>query len=275
VGSAYSLKEFDLTGKAATVIGGGRGIGKGIALALAEAGANVLVAARTREQVEQSASEIKKLGRKSIAVSADATKAANVDQILAAAISEWGRVDILVNSAGVGLRKPIVPLPGYKPGWAEAVKGFDSPTTEDEWQNMLNANLTSIFLATRAMGPYMIKQRKGKIINITSMTGAKGFAYQVVYCTTKAAVSMYTRSLALEWARYNINVNTIAPGYVATEMTTMFFENEAIREKLLSSVPLGRLCQPREVGLLAVYLASEASDYLTGQTIYLDGGLLA
>ncbi len=120
----------------------------------------------------------------------------------------------------------------------------------------------------------MIQQRKGKIINISSMTGAKGFAYQVIYCTTKAAVSMYTRSLALEWARYNINVNTIAPGYVATEMTSMFFENEAIREKLLSPVPLGRLCQPREVGLLAVYLASEASDYLTGQTVYLDGGVL-
>jgi len=269
------LKEFDLDGKAAVVIGGGRGIGKGIALTLAEAGADIVVAARTAEQIEQTASEIKSLGRKSIAVSADATKAEDTERVISTAISEWGRVDILVNSAGVGSRKPIVPLPGYKPAWAEAVKDFFSPTSEEEWHHMLDANLTSIFLATRAVGPRMIQQGKGKIINVSSATGAKGFAYQVVYCTTKAAVSMYTRSLALEWARYNINVNTLAPGYVATEMTAMFFENETVRDTLLRSVPLSRLGQPREVGLLAVYLASEASDYLTGQTIYLDGGLLA
>jgi 2-deoxy-D-gluconate 3-dehydrogenase len=269
------LKEFDLTGKSAVVIGGGRGIGKGIALALADAGADVLVAARTKEQVEQTASEIKELGRRSIAVLADATKAVDLDRVVAKAISEWGGIDILVNSAGVGSRKPIVPLPGYKPAWAVAVKDFFAPTSDEEWHYMVDANLTTIFLATRAVGPYMIQQRKGKIINITSMTGAKGLSYQVVYCTTKAAVSMYTRALALEWARYNINVNAIGPGYVATEMTAMFFENEAVRDKLLRPVPLGRLCLPREVGLLAVYLASEASDYLTGQTIYLDGGILA
>lgn len=269
------LKEFELVGKSAIVIGGGRGIGRGIALALAEAGADVLVAARTSQQVQQTAQEIKKLGRKGIAVCADATKDNDINSIVDNAISEWGRIDILVNSAGVGSRKPIVPLPGYRPAWAEAVKDFDSPTSEDEWQSMLDANLTAIFLATRAVGPHMIRQKKGKIINITSMTSAKGFPYQVIYCTTKAAVSMYTRALALEWARYNINVNAIGPGYVATEMTALLFENEAVREKLLRSVPLGRLCTPREVGLLAVYLASEASDYLTGQTIYLDGGVLA
>ncbi len=270
-----ALKEFDLTGKAALVLGGGRGIGKGIALALAEAGADVMVAARTRDQIEQTALEIKSLGRKSIAVPADATKAADVDKVVAAAISEWGRVDILANSAGVGIRKPIVPLPGYKPGWAESVKDFDAPTSDEEWRWGIDANLTSIFLATRAVGPHMIQQKKGKIINISSMTGVKGFPYQVVYCTTKAAAIMYTRSLALEWARYNINVNAIAPGYVATEMTALFFENEAIRNTLVRSVPFGRLGQPREVGLLAVYLASEASDYLTGQAIYLDGGMSA
>jgi len=269
------LKEFDLTGKVAVVIGGGRGIGKSIALTLAEVGADILVAARTKEQIEQTASEIKGLGRKSIAVLADATNAVDLDKMVETAISEWGRIDILVNSAGVGSRKPIVPLPDYKPAWAEAVKDFFSPTSDEEWHYMVDANLTTIFLATRAVGPYMIQQNKGKVINITSMTGAKGLAYQAVYCTTKAAVSMYTRALALEWARYNINVNAIGPGYVATEMTAIFFENEAVRDKLLSSVPLGRLCSPREIGLLAVYLASEASDYLTGQTIYLDGGILA
>lgn len=267
------LKEFELTGKSAVVIGGGRGIGKGIALA--EAGADVLVAARTAEQVEQTALEIRNLDRKGLALCADATKAEDVDSVVTEAISEWGRIDILVNSAGVGSRKPIVPLPDYRPDWAVAAKNFFLPTSNEEWRHMIDTNLTTIFLATRAVGPHMIRQRKGKIINITSMAGTKGFSYQVVYCTTKAAVSMYTRALALEWARYNINVNAIGPGYVATEMTAMFFENETVRDKLLRSVPLGRLCSPREVGLLAVYLASEASDYLTGQTIYLDGGILA
>lgn len=152
-----SLKEFHLSGKVAIVVGGGRGILKGIALALAEAGANVLVSASTTQQVERTASEIERFGRKGIAVSADATKAVDVDKIISSsAVSEWGRVDILVNSAGVGLRKPIVPLPGYKPGWAEAVKDFDSPTSDKEWHYMLDVNFTSIFLASRAVGPYMI-----------------------------------------------------------------------------------------------------------------------
>ena len=269
------LKEFDVTGRSAVVIGGGRGIGKSIALTLAEAGADVLVAARTAEQVEKTALEIKSLDRKSIAVAADATNAEDIERIISAAISEWDRIDILVNSAGIGFRKPIVPLPGYKPALTEAVENFSSPTSEQEWHHMLDGNLTNIFLATRAVGPHMIRQGKGKIINISSFTGAKGFAYHVLYCTTKASVNMYTRSLALEWARYNINVNTLAPGYIATEMTDLFFENESVRDALLRSVPLRRLGQPREIGLLAVYLASEASDYLTGQTIYLDGGILA
>lgn len=269
------LKEFELVGKCAIVIGGGRGIGKGIALALAEAGADLVVAARTAEQVEQTVLEIRKIGRKGIAVCADATKDGDINSLVSTAMSEWGRIDVLVNSAGVGSRKPIVTLPDYRPAWGQAVKDFFSPTSNEEWHHMLDVNLTTMFLATRAVGPHMIRQKKGKIINITSMTGAKGFPYHVVYCTTKAAVSMYTRALALEWARYNINVNAIGPGYVATEMTALLFENETVRDKLLRSVPLGRLCSPREVGLLAVYLASEASDYLTGQTIYLDGGVLA
>lgn len=269
------LKEFDLEDKIAVVIGGGRGIGRAIALALAEAGADVVVAARTLREVEQTASQVKNLGKKGVAVQADATKSTEIDKVVAAAISESGKIDILVNSAGAGVRKPIVPLPGYNPGWAKKQEDFLKPTSEELWHQSIDSNLTSIFLATRAVGPYMIKQGKGKVVNISSMTGAKGFTNQVIYCTTKAGVIMYTRSLALEWARYKINVNCVAPGYVSTEMTTVFFEDKSISEKLINSVPLGRLCQPREVGLLAVYLASEASDYLTGQTIYLDGGVVA
>ncbi|MBI4596577.1 MAG: SDR family oxidoreductase [Candidatus Tectomicrobia bacterium] len=271
-----SLKEFDLTGKSAVVMGGGRGIGKGIALTLAEAGADVLVAARTNQEILETAAEIGQLGCKGLAVAADATKSSEIDHVISVAIKEFGKIDILVNSAGAGLRKPIVPLPGYKAGeWAGGRKDISLPVTDLQWQQLIDANMTSIFLATRAVGLHMLERKKGKIINISSMTGAKGFPTEVIYCTTKAAVIMYTRALALEWARYHINVNSIAPGYVETEMTSQFFDNEKTKERLLSSVPLRRLCQPREVGLLAVYLASEASDYLTGQAIYLDGGILA
>ena len=131
------------------------------------------------------------------------------------------------------------------------------------------------FLATRAVGPHMIEQRKGKVINITSMTGAKGYPYHVLYCVTKAGGIMFTRSLALEWAPYHINVNAIAPGYLATQMTDIYMQDEPMKQRFIGSIPAGRLCEPREVGLLAVYLASEASDYMTGQTIFLDGGMTA
>lgn len=266
-------KEFDLTGKVSVVIGGGRGIGSAIALALAEAGCDVLVSARTQEQIDQTASGVRQFGRKSIAMRADATNPDDMDKVAAAAVSELGKIDIWVNSQGVGVRKPVVPLPGYKPGWSAFIKDFDLRTGDEEWRFCMDANLSTIFYATRAAAPQMIKQGKGKIINLSSYTAAKGLPFQALYCTTKAAVAMFTRCLAAEWARYKINVNAIAPGYVATEMTSLMFSDKNFADKLLAAVPMGRICQPREVALLAVYLASEASDYMTGQTIYLDGGM--
>ncbi len=271
-----ALKEFDLTGKAAIVIGGGRGIGKGIALTLAEAGADVLAVARTESEVLQTAEEVQRLGVKGMGIRADATNPEEVDQIVEAALSQWGRIDILVNSTGGALvRKPLVPLPDASPSWARDLKEFDTVTTKEEWSSMMDANLLGTFLATRAVGPHMIEQRKGKVINITSMTGAKGYPYHVLYCVTKAGGIMFTRSLALEWAPYHINVNAIAPGYLATQMTDIYMQDEPMKQRFIGSIPVGRLCEPREVGLLAVYLASEASDYMTGQTIFLDGGMTA
>lgn len=269
-----ALQEFDLTGEKAVVFGGGRGIGRGIALTFAEAGADVLVSARTGKEIEETAAAIKKLGRKGLAVAADATRAADVEKVVAQAVSELGRVDILVNSAGIGFRKPIVPLPGYKPGWVEPNIDMNVPTTDEEYRRTMDVFLTSVFLATRAVGPYMIEQKKGNIINISSAAGAQGFAYQVLYCSAKAAVIMYTRSLALEWARYNIRVNAIGPGYIETSMTSALLQDENRRNQLIRSIPLRRIGQPRDVGLLALYLASRASDFMTGQTIFLDGGQL-
>jgi|AP82_1055514.scaffolds.fasta_scaffold25466_2 NAD(P)-dependent dehydrogenase (short-subunit alcohol dehydrogenase family) len=270
------LKEFDLTGKAAIVMGGGRGIGKGIALTLAEAGADVLAVARTESEVLQTAEEVQRLGVKGLGLRADATNAEEVNQVVEAALSHWGRIDILVNSAGGALvRKPLVPLPAASPPWAKDLQDFNTITTEDEWNSMMDANLLCTFLATRAVGPHMIEQRKGKVINISSMTGAKGYPYHVLYCVTKAGGMMFTQSLALEWAPYHVNVNAIAPGYLATQMTDIYMQDEPMTRRFVGAIPLGRLCEPREVGLLAVYLASEASDYMTGQTIFLDGGMTA
>ena len=271
-----ALIEFDLTGKAAVVIGGGRGIGKGIALTLAEAGADVLAVARTEAEVLQTAEEIQHFGVKGIGLRADATNPQDLDRVVEAALSRWGQIDVLVNSAGGAfVRKPLVPLPEESPSWARDLKEFNTITTEEEWGGMMNANLLCTFLATRAVGPHMIQRRKGKVINITSMTGAKGYPYHVLYCTTKAGGIMFTRSLALEWAPYHVNVNAIAPGYLDTQMTEIYMQDEAMKRRFIGSIPIGRLCEPREVGLLAVYLASEASNYLTGQTIFLDGGMTA
>jgi NAD(P)-dependent dehydrogenase (short-subunit alcohol dehydrogenase family) len=168
-------------------------------------------------------------------------------------------------------------LPGFKPKWAERepVRDFYAPIDNEEWRYMIDGNLTSIFLCTRAVGPHMIHQKRGKIVNITSVAGARGFQYHTLYTTTKAAVNMFTRSLALEWARYNINVNAIGPGHVLTAFSKRIFEDEETKKQTLRSIPLGRFCEPREVGLLVLYLVSSASDFITGQTIYIDGGSLA
>lgn len=270
------LKEFGLEGKVAIVTGAGRGIGKEISLALAEAGANIVAVSRTHSEIEQTVKDVQQMGSLGIAVPADVTKAADVSMMVDKAVSKFSRLDILVNQAGMGGgRKPLVPLPGYNPPGAEGIADFSEPINEGMWHQIIDTNLTSIFLCTRAVGPHMIEQKKGKIINMSSFVGAKGFPYELVYSTSKAAVSMFTRSLALEWARYNINVNAIGPGYVRTALTERFFKDDAVRERLLRSIPLKRLCEPREVGLLVVFLSSDASNYLTGQTIYLDGGLLA
>ena len=268
-------REYNLEGKVAIVTGGGRGIGKAISLVLAEAGVDVVVAARTVEQIEGTAKEIRELGQRAIAVPTDVTKADQVENMVKKAISEFGKIDILVNDAGTGRAKQLVPLPGVKlPGWEEV----DEPNTsmsEEEWHYIMNTNLTSIFLCTRAVGPYMIKQRRGKVINISSVNADMGIAYYIPYNTSKAGVNMFTRCLALEWAPFNINVNAIGPGDYPTPLTARAHNDPQLKKQMLRCIPMGRTGDVRDLGLLAVYLASDASNYMTGQTIYLDGGELA
>jgi len=267
------IPEFQLNGKVAIITGAGRGIGKAMALCFAEAGATVVVAARTEAQLEQTRQEVEQIGGKCLSIPTDVTKYEEVEQTVRETVSKFGQVDILVNQAGGGGGGSIVPLPGHK----RFLTGGESanPMSEMAWHQCMDTNVTSIFLCCRAVGPFMIEQKKGKIINVASMAGAKGFANLVPYTVSKAGVVMFTRSLALEWARYNINVNGIGPGYVPTSFTEPMLDDQKRREKLLNSVPLRRFGEPREIALLAVYLASPASDYMTGQTVYIDGGILA
>lgn len=268
-----ALPEFDLGGKVAIVTGAGRGIGKAVALCLAEAGADIVAVARTASEIEQTSKEVQQLGRRALAIPTDVTKAEEVEGMVEKAVAEFKRIDILVNQAGGQGGGPLVPLPGYRGFWTQG--DISAPMSQEEWQRVIDTNLGSVFLCCRAVGPHMIGQGKGKIISITSYAGGKGLPYLIPYTTTKAAVSMFTRSLALEWARYKINVNAIGPGYTPTAFTAALLGEPKRREELLQSIPIKRLAEPREIGLLAVYLASPASDYVTGQTIYIEGGLLA
>jgi NAD(P)-dependent dehydrogenase (short-subunit alcohol dehydrogenase family) len=261
------LKEFSLESKVAIVTGAGRGIGKGITLALAEAGADIVAVSRTEHELKEVAKEIKELGRRCLPIPTDIIKEDQVQKMVQSTISEFGKIDILVNNAAtITAVKPLVPLPHLG-------NSFPKVMAEEEWRSDFDVDLVGSFLCIRAVGPYMIKQKSGKIINITSSHAISGFNYNAAYCASKAAKARFTQTLAKEWARYNINVNAIGPGLTHTAMTDQYiFANEKIKERHLNRIPLRRAGTPRDLGLLAVYLASDASNWMTGQSLYIDGG---
>lgn len=271
-------KEYSIEGKVALVTGAGRGIGKSIALTLAEAGADVTVAARTVKQIEQTAGEIRQLGRKALAVPTDVTKANEVKRVVEQTVSQFGKIDILVNNAGIDILKPIAFVPEMKkmkpPEWKVA-DSWDTPLTEEEWHQVIDTNLTSAFLFAQAVAPHMLKQRKGKVINISSNSADLAPPYFSAYCVSKAGLSMLTRCLAIEWAPFHICVNAIGPGDIRTELNARVFDQPEMKEFMLASIPLRRFGETREVALLVLFLASEASNYITGQTIFMDGGQVA
>lgn len=248
-----------LEGKTAIVTGvgrGGRGIGRGIALMLAEAGADVVVTARTNlADAEAVAEAVGALGRKSVAVACDVTDAAAVNALFARAHAELGRVDILVNNAGM-TRDALLLRMG-----------------EDDWDAVLDANLKGTFLCTRAAAKIMIKQRAGRIINITSVMGLIGNPGQANYSASKAGMIGFTRTVARELGARNVTVNAVAPGFIDTQMTDAVKDEQ--RAGILAKVPLGRLGTPEDVGKVVVFLASDAAAYITGQVITVDGGLTA
>jgi len=267
------IKEFSLEGKVALVTGAGRGIGRAIASTFAEAGADIVAASRTPQELDETAEEVMMHGRRCVTVPTDINNADQVKRLVDTALAMFGKIDILVNNAGLDSLKMTIPVPGAENmKLAQLIPDFNEPLTDDEWNKIWNTNVKGGYDLTRLVIPNMIQNKKGKIINIVSTSAIKYTALQGVYPATKAAIVALSRSLANELAGFNITVNCIGPGGVVTAMPDSIHSNGEISQDYLRSVPLGRFGEPREVGLLALYLASEASDYMTGQTLYLDGG---
>jgi NAD(P)-dependent dehydrogenase (short-subunit alcohol dehydrogenase family) len=249
------LEWFDLKGKTAVVTGASRGIGKAVALSLAEAGADVVGCARDTNALEETIGEILKMGKKAIGVKVDIKNAKDIRSMAEKTVSEFGKIDILVNNAGVVLYKPLV------------------ESSEEEWRNIIDTNLVGTFLCCREIGKYMIERKYGKVINMSSMRGFIGGPNETSYCASKGAIIQFTKALALEWAQLNINVNAVAPGIIYTEMSSKVFDKSSeLREKILNVIPLRRIGTPEEVGALVVFLSSKAADFITGETIVIDGG---
>jgi NAD(P)-dependent dehydrogenase (short-subunit alcohol dehydrogenase family) len=246
---------FDLSGKVALVAGGSRGIGFAVAEGLASAGAKVVVANSTPDQGERAAARIRAQGCDALAIPFDIRQRASIDALVAATLKACGRIDILVNAIGVIRR-----------GAIEAV-------TEDDWDTMMGVNLRGAFLLCQAVGREMIKQRNGKIINISSNVSQVLQPHRGAYAVTKAGMSHLTRVLGLEWAPHGINVNAIAPAPTITDLNRKFFEdNPKDLEARRQSIPLGRLGAPADYVGAGIFLASKASDFVTGQTYFVDGG---
>jgi NAD(P)-dependent dehydrogenase (short-subunit alcohol dehydrogenase family) len=225
-----------------------------MAVALAGAGAGVACAARVREQIEATAAEIEGAGGRARAIRLDVTSAEQIRAAVQEAEGALGPIDILVNNAGVTLDKPSLEV------------------TDEEWDQVLLTNLTSMFRCARAVAAGMIERKRGKIINVGSMYGVLGVPRYAAYCASKAAVDGLTRSLAAEWARHGIQVNCLAPGYMNTDIPRAAMADPRTRERFLSKIPARRIGEPEEAAALVVYMASSAADFLTGQTLYLDGG---
>ncbi len=245
---------MSLSDRVAIVTGSGRGIGRAIALGLAEAGANVVVNdIGDAAPVKAVVGEIKALGRQALPVLADVSSSSDVDRLVEEAIAAYGRIDILVNNAGIARDQLLLRM------------------TEEEWDSVLAVDLKSVFLCTRAVLKYMVKQRWGRVISISSITGVRGNPGQANYAAAKAGIIGFTRTIAREVASRGITVNAIAPGFIDTEMTQQL--KEEWREELKKQVPLGRLGSPRDVAEAVVFLAGEGAGYITGQVLGVDGGM--
>ena len=250
------VPSFLLPGKVAIVTGGRRGIGKAIALALAEAGADIAVCDRVMEdgELKATAEEAKRLGRRSLAVQADIAQKADVDNLVQRVVDEFGVIDILVNNAAMNIMAPLLEL------------------REDGWDRIIDTDLKGYYLCSQAVGKIMVEQKRGNIINIASTAAMYTAPEMGAYCIAKAGVVMLTKVLAVELAQHNIRVNAIAPSMVKTKFSQPLWSDPETLKEIESGIPLGRLAEPSDIIGSVLFLASDASSYITGHTIIVDGG---
>ncbi|MEA4893799.1 MAG: glucose 1-dehydrogenase [Oscillospiraceae bacterium] len=249
---------FESTGKIVIVTGATKGIGSGIAEAFAENGAHVVVVSRNQAECEAKAKDItERFGVEAYAHNCDVMKHESIEALVADTVKKFGRIDVLVNNAGIAVTVPAAEL------------------TEADWDKVLNTNLKGVFFLSQAVGKVMMGQKKGKIVNVASMFGLVGDKSIIPYLASKGGVLQVTRGLALEWAKYNIQVNAIAPGYVITELNGELLNTESVREKIFAKTPLRRYADAREIASTVIYLASDEASYVTGSVYSVDGGWTA
>jgi len=244
---------FSLKGKKGFVSGASRGLGREMALTLAEAGADVALAARNVEALNETADLIKKMRREAVVCPMDIAKLEEIERAVNQAVKAFGRIDILINNSGIAGESPVADL------------------TPEKWDRVIDVNLKGHVFCTRAVGRHMIENRYGKIINIASIVGIMPVIYNSLYAMAKAGLILFTKTLAVEWVRHNIQVNAICPGYFLTDLNRDFFQTPA-GQKVINKIPMRRVADPKEIRGVTLLLASDASSFMTGSVLVIDGG---